>query len=131
MSNLSHTSNESCCSLLHMPSVPSSPNQHDSLTLVEVSPPPTSASFPLTLVANYEQDSPTSNSGPITGLINLTHDNYLVVSPTSAKTILTLDPTLNATIHATAYGLVTTVHDRMAQYAQKIAKAKQKIEQLE
>jgi hypothetical protein len=47
-----------------------------------------------------------------------------------AETILTLDPTLNATICATAYGLATTVHERTAQYAQKITEAKQKIEQL-
>jgi hypothetical protein len=113
-----------------MPSVPSFLDQRDSLTLAEVSPPPTTASFPLTLVTNYEQDSPTSNSGPITGLINLTRDDYLAVSPTLAETILALDPMLNATIRATAYGLATTVHKRMAQYAQKIAEAKQKIEQL-
>jgi hypothetical protein len=112
-----------------MPSVPSSPNQHDSLTLTEVSLPPTTASFPLTLVANYEQDS-NSDHGPITGLIDLTRDDYLAVSPTSAKTILTLDPMLNATIRATAYELVTTVHEQTAQYAQKITKAEQKIERL-
>jgi hypothetical protein len=92
-----------------MPSVPSSPNQHDSLTLVEVSPPPTTASFPLTLVANYEQDSPTNNHRLITSLIDLMRDNYLVVSPMSAETILALDPMLNATIRTTAYGLATTV----------------------
>jgi hypothetical protein len=45
-----------------------------------------------------------------------------------AETILALDPTLNATICATAYGLATTVHEQMAQYAQKVAKAKWKIE---
>jgi hypothetical protein len=46
----------------------------------------------------------------------------------SAETILALDPTLNATICATAYGLATTVWERTAQYTQKIAKAEQKIE---
>ena len=92
-----------------MPGVPSSPDQHDSITLVEVSPPPTTASFPLTLVTNYEQDSPTSDHGPIAGLINLTWDNYLAVSPTSAEAILALNPMLNATIRTTAYGLATTV----------------------
>jgi hypothetical protein len=131
MSNASCTSNESCRSLLHTPSVPSSPNQQDSLTLMEISPPPTSASFPLTLVANYKQDSLTSNSRPIAGLIDLTWDDYPVVSPMLAETILTLNPMLNATICTTAYGLATTVHKQMAQYAQKITKAKQKIEQLE
>jgi hypothetical protein len=130
MSNASRTSNESRRSLPHMPSVPSSPDQHDSITLVEVSSPPATASFPLTLVNNYEQDL-NSDHGPITGLINLTQDDYLVVSLMSAETILTLDPMLNATIRATAYGLATTVHKRMAQYAQKIAEAKQKIKQLE
>jgi hypothetical protein len=131
MSNTSCTSNESCHSPLHTPSVPSSPNQQDSLTLTEISPPPTSASFPLTLVANYKQNSLTSNSGPIAGLIDLTWDDYPVVSPTLAETILALDPMLNATICATAYGLATTVHKQMAQYTQKITKAEQKIEQLE
>jgi hypothetical protein len=92
-----------------MPSIPSSPDQHNSITLVEVASPPTTASFPLTLVANYEQNL-NSDHGPITGLIDLTWDDYLVVSPTSAETILTLDPMLNATICTTAYGLATTVH---------------------
>ena len=109
MSNTSHTSNESCHSPAHMPSVPSSPDQRDSLTLAEVSLPPAAASFPLTLVANYKQDS-NSNHGPIASLIDLTQNEYLVVSPMLAETILTLDPTLNATICATAYGLATTVH---------------------
>jgi hypothetical protein len=111
MSNASHTSNESRRLLPHTPSIPSSPDQRDSLTLTEVSPPPTSASFPLTLVANYKQDSPTSNNGPIAGLIDLTWDKYLVVSPMSAETILALNPTLNATIRTTAYGLATTVRE--------------------
>jgi hypothetical protein len=98
--------------------------------LHEVSLPPAAASFPLTLVANYKQDS-NSNHGPIASLIDLTQNEYLVVSPMLAETILTLDPTLNATIRATAYGLATTMRKRTAQYAQKIAEAKQRIEQLE
>ena len=126
MSNVYHTSNESHRSLLHTPSVPSSPDQHDSITLTEVASPPTTASFPLTLVAYYEQDL-NSDHGPIASLIDLTWDEYPAVSPTSAETILALDPTLNATIRATAYGLATTVRERMAQYAQKLAKAEQKI----
>jgi hypothetical protein len=34
---------------------------------------------------------------------------------------------LNATICTTAYGLATTVHERMAQYTQKVTEAEQKI----
>jgi hypothetical protein len=130
MSNASHTSNESCHSLLHTPSVPSSPDQCDSITLAEVTSPTTAPSFPLTIVANYEQDL-NSNHRPIAGLINLTQDSYLAVSPTLAETILTLNPTLNATIRTTAYGLATTVCKRTAQYAQKVAEAEQKIKRLE
>ena len=126
MSNASRTSNESRHSPPHTPSIPSSPDQHNSITLAEVLSPPATPTFPLTIVTNYEQDS-NSDHGPIAGLIDLTRDSYLAVSPTSAETILTLDPTLNATICATAYGLTTTVHERTAQYAQKVAKAKQKI----
>jgi hypothetical protein len=129
MSNTSHTSNESHRLLLHMPSIPSSPDQCDSITLAEVTLPITATSFPLTIVANYEQDS-NSNHGPITGLIDLNWDSYPAVSPTSAKTILTLNPTLNATICAIAYGLTTTVRKQMAQYAQKVAEAEQKTKQL-
>jgi hypothetical protein len=109
-----------------MQSIPSSPKQHDSITLTEVTSPPATPSFPLTIVANYKQDS-NSNHRPTTSLIDLTQDSYPVVSPTLAETILTLNPTLNATICATAYGLTTTVHERTAQYTQKVAKAKQKI----
>jgi hypothetical protein len=97
---------------------------------MEVSLPPTTASFLLTIVANYKQNS-NSDQGPIAGLIDLTRDSYPAVSPTSAETILTLDPMLNATICTTAYGLATTVCERMAQYAQKVAAAEQKIERLE
>ena len=113
-----------------MQSVPSSPEQRDSATLAEVTSTTETPSFPLTIVANYEQDS-NSDHGPIAGLIDLTRDSYPAVSPTSAETILALDPTLNATIRATAYGLATTVHEQTAQYAQKLAKAKQKIDRLE
>jgi hypothetical protein len=129
MSNASHTSNESHRSPPRTQSVPSSPKQRDSITLAEVASPAATPSFPLTIVANYEQDS-NSDQGPIAGLINLTQDNYPVVSLTLAETILALDPTLNATIRATAYGLATTVRKRMAQYAQKLAEAEQKIKRL-
>jgi hypothetical protein len=108
MSNASHSSNESRRSQLRTQSVPSSPEQHNSITLTEVTSPPATPSFPLTIVTNYEQDS-NSNHGPIAGLIDLTWDSYLAVSLTLAETILALDPTLNATICATAYGLATTV----------------------
>jgi hypothetical protein len=130
MSNVSHSSNESHRSPPRTQSVPSSPEQRDSITLAEVVSPPTTPSFPLIIVANYEQDS-NSNHGPTASLIDLTWNSYLVVSLMSAETILALDPMLNATIHATAYGLATTVHERTAQYAQKVAKAEQKIERLE
>jgi hypothetical protein len=130
MSNASHTSNESHCSPPRMQSVPSSPEQRDSVTLTEVASPAATPSFPLTIVANYEQES-NSDHGPITGLIDLTRDSYPAVSLTLAETILALDPTLNATIRATAYGLATTVRKQTAQYAQKLTKAEQKIKRLE
>jgi hypothetical protein len=126
MSNASHTSNESHRSPPRTQSVPSSPEQRDSVTLTEVASPAATPSFPLTIVANYEQDS-NSDHRPIAGLIDLTRDSYPAVSLTSAETILALDPMLNATICTTAYGLATTVHERMAQYTQKAAEAEQKI----
>jgi hypothetical protein len=114
----------------HTLSVPSTPR--DSVTLVtEVTPPPTLTTFPLTLVANYEQDSPTDDVGPLAGLIDLVRSEYPAVSPTLAETILALDPTLNATIRTTAFGLATTVCKRTAQYAEKLTEAEQKIHQLE
>jgi hypothetical protein len=104
----------------------------DSATLiVEVMPPPMLTTFPLTLVTDYEQDSPPENNGPLTGLIDLIRSEYPAVSPTLAETILTLDPMLNATIRATAFGLATTVHEQTTQYAAKLAEADQKIHQLE
>jgi hypothetical protein len=132
MSDLSQscTSNEECQTPLHTPSVPSTPR--NSITLiVEVTPPPTLTTFPLTLVTNYKQDSPTDDVGPLAGLINLIRSEYLAVSPTSAETILALDPTLNATIRTIAFGLATTVCEQMAQYAEKLAEAEQKIHRLE
>jgi hypothetical protein len=128
-SSHSHTSNEERQTLPHTPSVPSTP--HDSITLAEVTPPPTLTTFPLTLIADYEQDSLTDNNGPLVGLIDLVRSEYLAVSPTSAETILALDPTLNATIQATAFGLATTVCKRTTQYAAKLTEADQKIQRLE
>jgi hypothetical protein len=125
-SSQSHTSNEERQTPPHTPSIPSMPR--DSITLIaEVTPPPTLTTFPLTLVTDYEQDSPPENNGPLAGLIDLVRSEYPAVSPTSAETILALDPTLNATIRATAFGLATTVRERTAQYAAKLAEADQKI----
>ena len=67
------------------------------------------------------------NPEPIAGFIDLTGDKYPPVSPGSAETILALDPTINATIHTTAYGLITTVHKRTAHQAQELAEACQNI----
>jgi len=62
-------------------------------------------------------------------LLTLIHDypspKYLPVSPTSAETILMLDPTINTTIHATAFGLATTVWQRTEHYIQKLEEAAQ------
>jgi hypothetical protein len=129
-SSHSHTSNEERQMLLHTPSVPSTPR--DSVTLVmEVTLPPTLITFPLTLVTNYEQDSLPDDVEPLAGLIDLVRSEYLAVSPTLAETIIALNPTLNATICTTAFGLTTTVHKQMAQYAEKLTKAEQKIHRLE
>jgi hypothetical protein len=114
----------------HTPSIPSTPR--NSITLIaEVTPPPMLTTFPLTLVTNYKQDSLPDDKGPLAGLINLVRSEYPAVSPTSAETILALDPMLNATICTTAFGLATTVRERTAQYAAKLAKAEQKIHRLE
>jgi hypothetical protein len=71
MSNYSHTSNESCQSPPHTPSVPASPTLRDSL--VEISPPPAAASFPLTIVADYEQGT---EDNPVASLIELEQTEY-------------------------------------------------------
>ena len=74
---------------------------------------PTTASFPLTLVASYEEG--TENEDPIPRLVELKRDKYSPVSPGSAETILALDPLLaldtavSATICATAFGLISTI----------------------
>jgi hypothetical protein len=82
----------------------------DSITLVEVTLPPTIATFPLTLVTNYEQDSPPNDLSPLARLVDLIRSEYPVVSLTLAETIIALNLMLNATIHTTAFGLATTVH---------------------
>jgi hypothetical protein len=60
---------------------------------------PTTASFPLTLVAFYEEG--TENKDPIPCLVDLERDEYPPVSPGSA--VLTLNPllALNPAISAT------------------------------
>jgi len=96
-----------------MPSVPSSPEPPASPTLAEISLPPTAPTIPFGLIAD------------------VTGQDYPLVLPTLAKTILTLDPTLNATIRATAFGLATTVRQRTEHYSKRLAEAGLHIVQLE
>src|SRR5216683_4731190 len=105
-------SNETHHSPRHMPSVPLSP-EPPSPTLAEISPPPTATTIPFSFHAD------------------VTGQNYPPVSPTSAETILALDPTLNATIRATAFRLATTVRQRTEHYSQRLADAGLCIIQLE
>src|SRR6266851_2871928 len=98
-------SNETHRSPRHTPSVPSSPEPPTSPTLVEISPPPTAPALSFSLPAS------------------ITSQDYLPVSPTSAETILALNPTLNATICATAFGLATTIRQRTKHYSQRLADA--------
>jgi hypothetical protein len=96
---------------------------------------PTTASFPLTLVASYKEG--TENEDPVPRLVKLEQDKYPPVSPGSAETILALDPLLaldtavSATVHATAFGLISTIRQRMANSAQKLQEAEHKIARLE
>src|SRR5216683_7502484 len=92
--NLSNETHHSPC---HTPSIPSSP-EPASPTLTEISLPPTASTIPFSLITD------------------ITSQDYPPVSPTSAETILALDPTLNATIRTTAFGLATTVQQRTEQY---------------
>src|SRR6266851_3534599 len=108
MSNTSlNLSNETHHLPRHEPSILSSPEPPASPTLAEVSPHPALTAFPLTLVHNYP--------GP----------EYLPVSPTSAETILMLDPTINATICTTTFSLATTVHQQTEHYITKLEEASQ------
>src|SRR5216683_3176019 len=112
MSNSSYApSNETHCSPRHSPSVPSSPEPPTSLTLTEVLLPPTAPTFPLTLISNITQD-------------------YLLVSPSSAETILALNPMLNATICATAFRLTNTIRQRTEHYSQRLTEVGLHIMQL-
>jgi hypothetical protein len=96
---------------MHMPDVPSSPKPSEHATS-EITLPPTTASLTQTLATDSEQEGTPFNPGPIAGFIDLTGDKYPLVSPGSAETILALNPIINATIHTTAYGLITTVCER-------------------
>jgi hypothetical protein len=96
---------------MNMPDVPSSPELSE-CAASEVLLPPTTASFTCTLVADNKQEGTPFNPGPIAGFIDLTGDEYPPVSPGLAETILALDPMINATICATAYGLITTVWEQ-------------------
>ena len=116
----------------HSPDVPSSP---EPTAVEEVASHPTTASFPLTLVASYEEG--TENEDPVPRLVELERDEYPPVSPGSAETILALDPLLaldtavSATVRATAFGLISTIRQRMADSAQKLQEAEHKIARLE
>src|SRR6266851_1408528 len=96
----------------HTPSIPSSPKP-GSPTLVEVLLPPAPPAILFSLVSD------------------ITQQGYPPVSLTLAETILALDPTLNATIRATAFGLATTVCQQTEYYSQCLAKAGLCIAQLE
>jgi len=75
---------------------------------------PATTSFPLTLVASYEDGM--ENKEPVPRLVDLERDEYPPVSPGSAETILSLDPLLtldsavSATVWATAFGLISTIY---------------------
>ncbi len=114
MSDASYNlSNETHHSPHYTPSIPLSPEPPASPTLAEILPPPTASTIPFSLISN------------------VTGQDYLLVSPTSAETILALDPTLNATIHATAFGLASTVCQWTKHYSQCLAEAGLRIVQLE
>src|SRR6266851_103050 len=106
-------SNETHHSPRHTPSVPLSPEPPTSPTLAEISLNPADVTIPFSLVTDT------------------TGQDYPPVSPTSAETILALDPTLNATIHATAFRLATTVRQRTEHYSRRLAEAGLRIVQLE
>ena len=96
---------------------------------------PTTASFPLTLVASYKEG--TENEDLVPCLVDLERDEYPPVSPGLAETILALDPLLaldtavSATVCAMAFGLISTIHQRMANLAQKLQEVEHKIARLE
>jgi len=80
---------------------------------VELSPPPTAPAIPFGLISD------------------ITGQDYLLVLPMSAETILALDPTLNATICTTTFGLASTIRQQTEHYSQHLAEAGLHIVQLE
>jgi hypothetical protein len=115
-SNSSHGSRRSPRSPQHPVYVPQSPRPTDA-SVTAVSPPTTPAAFPLTLASNdnttEEEEEPYVPVRPLPG-------EYPAISPNTAETIFALDPTLSATVRATAYGLATTVHERSQQYERQL-----------
>ena len=109
----------------HTPDVPSSPEQ---TAVEEVAAPPLPTSFPLTLVTTVNDEEE-----EVPALVELQRDEYPPVSPGTAETIIALDPlfttdpTISATVRATALGLVSTIRMRTAEFAQKLHDAEHKI----
>jgi hypothetical protein len=80
---------------------------------------------------NLSNESPTSTTlssprlpipfNPVTDAAAIAQlaPNYIPVSPQTAVNILTTQPDLNKTVHAIAYGLVSTVHRREVAHALK------------
>ena len=109
------------------PDVPSSPEQ---TTVEEITAPPIPTSFPLTLVTSVKE---TTEEEEVPRLIELQQEEYPPVSPGMAETIIALDPlfttdpTIGATVRATALGLISTIRMRTAEYSQKLHDAERKI----
>ena len=128
----SPSSHSTHCLPPHTPDVPSSP---EPTAVEEVASHLTTASFPLTLVASYEEG--TENEDPVPRLVDLERDEYPPVSLGSAETILALDPLLalntaiSATVRATAFGLISTIRQQTANSAQRLQEAEHKIARLE
>jgi hypothetical protein len=126
-------SSQSTCRLPpHTLDVPSSP---EPTAIEKVASHPATTTFPLTLVASYEDA--TENEDPIPRLIDLKRDEYPPVSPGLAETILSLNPLLtldsavSATVQTTAFGLISTIRQQMADSAQKFQEVEHKIAWLE
>jgi hypothetical protein len=115
-----------------MPDVLSSP---EPTAIEEVALHPATTSFPLTLVASYEDGM--ENEEPIPRLVDLKRDEYPPVSSGLAETILSLDPLLtldsavSTTVQAMAFGLISTICQRTANSAQRLQEAEHKIARLE
>jgi hypothetical protein len=115
---------------MHTPDVPLSPKP---TTVKEVAVPSLPTSFPLTLAASVEEGSEEEG---LPCLIELQWDKHPPVSSGMAASILTLnplltlDPRVSATVWATAYGLISTIHNRTAEFAQKLENAERKVARL-